>query len=77
VHLPSKRPDAARRYSIPRRRRDAEYHPKGFRHQPRAALGLDQVDERKLSDGERFSILQAGFNDFCGMRIVLQGIVPA
>lgn len=42
----------------------------------RETITPDQVDERKLSDGERFSILQAGFDDFCGMRIVLQEIVP-
>lgn len=42
----------------------------------RETITPDQVDERKLSDGDRFSILQAGFDDFCGMRIVLQEIVP-
>ena len=42
----------------------------------RETVSPDAVDERKLSVGERFSILQAGFDDFCGMRICLQEIVP-
>lgn len=42
----------------------------------RETVSADEVDERKLSDGERFSILQAGFDDFCGMRICLQELVP-
>lgn len=42
----------------------------------RETIEPDAVEERKLSDGERFSILQAGFDDFCGMRICLQEIVP-
>lgn len=42
----------------------------------RKPISADEVDERKLSDGERFSILHAGFDDHHGMRIVLQEIVP-
>jgi len=42
----------------------------------RETISPDQVLERKLSDGERFSILQAGFNEVCGMPICLQEIVP-
>ena len=42
----------------------------------RETIPPDAVEERKLSVGERFSVLQAGFDDFCGMRICLQEIVP-
>lgn len=42
----------------------------------RKPISADEVDERKLSDGERFSILHAGFDDHLGMRIVLQEVVP-
>jgi hypothetical protein len=42
----------------------------------RKPITADEVEERKLSDGERFSILHAGFDDYCGMRIVLQEVVP-
>ena len=42
----------------------------------RKPINADEVEERKLSDGERFSILHAGFDDHFGMRIVLQEIVP-
>jgi hypothetical protein len=41
----------------------------------RKPITADEVEERKLSDGERFSILHAGFDDYFGMRIVLQEIV--
>jgi hypothetical protein len=42
----------------------------------RETIPPEDVEARKLSDGDRFSILQAGFDDFCGMRICLQQIVP-
>jgi hypothetical protein len=42
----------------------------------RESISPDEVEARKLSEGERFSILQAGFDDFCGMRICLQELVP-
>ena len=42
----------------------------------REAIPKDAVAARKLSPGDRFSILQAGFDDHCGMRICLQEIVP-
>lgn len=42
----------------------------------RDTIDADAVEARALSDGERFSILQAGFDDYCGMRICLQEIVP-
>lgn len=43
----------------------------------RETITRKEVDERRLSlPGERFSILQAGFDDYCGMRIVFQEIVP-
>ena len=43
----------------------------------RETITPDQVDERGLSDGERFSILQAGFDEHAGMRICLQELVKA
>ena len=42
----------------------------------RKPITADEVEERKLSVGERFSILHAGFDDYFGMRIMLQEIVP-
>ena len=42
----------------------------------RETIPPDAVEARKLSDGDRFSILQAGFDDYCGMRICLQETVP-
>ena len=42
----------------------------------RETIPPDVVEARKLSGGEPFSILQAGFDDYCGMRICLQEIVP-
>jgi predicted enzyme related to lactoylglutathione lyase len=42
----------------------------------RETIPPDEVAARKLSEGERFSILQAGFDDYCGMRICLQELVP-
>lgn len=42
----------------------------------RETIAPDAVLERKLSDGARFSILQAGFEQVCGMPICLQEIVP-
>jgi hypothetical protein len=42
----------------------------------RETIPPDAVLERKLSDGARFSILQAGFEKICGMPICLQEIVP-
>ena len=42
----------------------------------RDTIPLESVKARKLSEGERFSILQAGFDDDCGMRICLQEIIP-
>jgi len=42
----------------------------------RETITPDEVDARGLSEpGERFAILQAGFDDFCGMRICLQELV--
>lgn len=42
----------------------------------RETISSDEALERKLSDGTRFSILQAGFDEICGMPICLQEIVP-
>jgi hypothetical protein len=43
----------------------------------REAIPPDEVAARGLADeGERFAILQAGFDDYCGMRICLQEVVP-
>jgi len=42
----------------------------------RETISPDEVLDRKLSDGARFSILQAGFDEICGMPICLQEIVP-
>ena len=42
----------------------------------RETISAEDAEQRKLSHGERFSILQAGFDDYCGMRICLQEIVP-
>ena len=42
----------------------------------RETIPPDAVRERKLSDGARFSILQAGFEQICGLPICLQEIVP-
>ncbi len=38
----------------------------------RESITREQVAERKLSPGDSFSILQAGFDDHLGMRICLQ-----
>jgi hypothetical protein len=54
----------------------ASFGARGGRLLFRETITPDEVDERKLSDGDRFSILQAGFDDYCGMRICLQEIVP-
>lgn len=43
----------------------------------RETIVPDEVAARGLAGaGERFSILQAGFDDYCGMRICLQALVP-
>jgi len=42
----------------------------------RETITPDEVDARGLSDGDRFSILQAGFDDYAGLRICLQELVP-
>lgn len=42
----------------------------------RETISPDEVAARKLSESERFSIRQAGFDDHCGLRICLQEIVP-
>jgi 4-hydroxyphenylpyruvate dioxygenase-like putative hemolysin len=42
----------------------------------RETISPEAVEARGLSEGEPFSILQAGFDDDCGMRICLQEIVP-
>lgn len=43
----------------------------------REEIPPDEVAARGLSGaGERFSILQAGFDDYCGMRICLQELLP-
>ncbi|MEZ4334430.1 MAG: hypothetical protein R3F35_21970 [Myxococcota bacterium] len=43
----------------------------------RETIPPDEVAARGLADeGERFSVLQAGFDDYCGMRICLQEVVP-
>ncbi|MCR9092987.1 MAG: hypothetical protein NXI30_02105 [bacterium] len=42
----------------------------------RETISADEVDARQLSDGERFSIRQAGFDEYCGLRLCLQEIVP-
>lgn len=54
----------------------ASFSARGGRLLFRKPITADEVEERKLSDGERFSILHAGFDDHLGMRIVLQQIVP-
>lgn len=54
----------------------ASMEAQGRRLMFRETITADEVDERKLSEGERFSILQAGFDDHHGMRICLQEIVP-
>lgn len=38
----------------------------------RESISREEVAERKLSPGDSFSILQAGFDDHLGMRICLQ-----
>lgn len=42
----------------------------------RETIPPEEVLVRKLSDGARFTILQAGFEQVCGMPICLQEIVP-
>jgi len=42
----------------------------------RESITPDEVEARRLSDGDRFAILQAGFDDECGMRICLQELRP-
>ena len=42
----------------------------------RETISPEEVLERKLSDGTRLSILQAGFDEVCRMPICLQEIVP-
>lgn len=42
----------------------------------RETITPDEVDERGLSSGTRFSILQAGFDDHAGIRICLQEQLP-
>lgn len=42
----------------------------------RETIPPEAVLARGLSEGTRFSILQAGFDDVCGMSICLQQIVP-
>jgi predicted enzyme related to lactoylglutathione lyase len=42
----------------------------------RETIPPDAVEARKLSDTDRFSVLQAGFDDYCGMRVCLQEILP-
>lgn len=54
----------------------ASFSERGGRLLFREAIPPDAVEARKLSEGDRFSILQAGFDDHCGMRICLQEIVP-
>lgn len=48
----------------------------GGKLQFRETITPDEVDERGLSDGARFSILQAGFDDHAGIRLCLQEQVP-
>lgn len=55
----------------------ASFTQRGGRLQFRETIPPDAVAERKLSaPGERFSILQAGFDDYQGLRVCLQEIVP-
>lgn len=54
----------------------ASFTARGGRLQFREAIPPDSVDARGLSDGKRFSILQAGFDDFHGIRICLQEQLP-
>ena len=54
----------------------AQFAARGGQLEFRETITPDEVDARKLSDGDRFSILQAGFDDYCGMRICLQELVP-
>lgn len=54
----------------------ASFAGRGGRLQFRETVPPDAVAERGLSDGKRFSILQAGFDDFHGMRICLQEQLP-
>lgn len=56
--------------------RVAELEAEGRRLLFRDTIPADEVDARKLSDGERFSIRQAGFDEYCGLRLCLQEIVP-
>lgn len=54
----------------------ASFTERGGRLLFRETITPEQVAERGISGpGERFSILQAGFDDHCGMRICLQEVV--
>ena len=52
------------------------YTERGGRLLFRDTIPPDAVEARRLSEGQRFTIQQAGFDDDCGMRICLQELVP-